>query len=471
MNETERSLHFAPLQSRWQAKSFILYSPIMIAILWYGLEWRSTYKFLTQKQWVSPSEITIFDEKTDLELPEWVQSVLWATCYDQLVSGDYDQIWRSPGITNHILQDKLSNPDDFASIFDSIISQTQYFFDHYTGIKIGITGTKGKSQTATVCYMTMQEAWLSVGIAGNIGKPVFDIIDFGDQPDYVVYEMSSFMLESLGEFDLDIWVFNTLYSTHTREHDGFEHYVAAKMRLVDTSETVLIGLQARDALLQLWYTLDDEAIIYGAEWYYTFTTWDPCGVFWVWDQAVLDDAHMLIQWVHNRTNFCSVVGICDLLQIDLTHLDTVFKSFGGLDHRMQNLGTHHNIQWINDAIATTPQATMAAITTYGEQIDTLLYGGIEWDYDHSWVVQQIIQYGIQNLILFPDSGHHIAQWLQKSWYSANILETHDMSVAIAFAKKHTAAGALCLLSCGSPSFSCWSGFEEKGRLFGEFAVG
>jgi len=120
------------------------------------------------------------------------------------VSGDYDQIWRSPGITNHILQDKLSNPDDFASIFDSIISQTQYFFDHYTGIKIGITGTKGKSQTATVCYMTLQEAGLSVEIAGNIGKPVFDIIDFESQPDYVVYEMSSFMLESLSEFSLDI---------------------------------------------------------------------------------------------------------------------------------------------------------------------------------------------------------------------------------------------------------------------------
>jgi len=43
-----------------------------------------------------------------------------------------------------------------------------------------------------------------VEIAGNIGKPVFDIIDFDDQPDYVVYEMSSFMLESLGEFSLDI---------------------------------------------------------------------------------------------------------------------------------------------------------------------------------------------------------------------------------------------------------------------------
>jgi len=44
---------------------------------------------------------------------------------------------------------------------------------------------------------------------------------------------------------------------------------------------------------------------------------------------------------------------------------------------MQNLGTYHDITWINDAIATTPEATIAAITTFGNAVDTLFYGGIE----------------------------------------------------------------------------------------------
>ncbi len=442
----------------------ILYSLHMIAILWYWLEWKSTYGFLTTKLWIAPDLITILDEKTDIELPDEVSSVLWPDCYDSLTQ--YDQIRRSPGITNHILRSKLSNPDDFAAIFAAIASQTQYFFDHYTGFKIGITGTKGKSQTSTVCYLTLQQAGLDVKIVGNIGKPVFDIIDFDDQPDYVVYEMSSFMLESLGDFALDIGVFNTLYSTHTSEHDGFDYYVQAKMRLVDASGAILLWHQTVQALAELdIQTPADQTVIYGADGYYRFVDWDPSGVFWVWDEAVLDDSGMLIQWYHNRTNFCSVLGICDMLDVDLAHLQTVLQTFGWLEHRMQNLGIYHDILWINDAIATTPQATAAALDTYTDQVDTLLYGGIEWEYDHTIIVDRIIQYGINNLVLFPDSGHHIKTWLQKSWYSANILETCEMSEAVAFAKKHTASDAICLLSCGSPSFSCWSGYKEKGELF------
>jgi len=67
------------------------------------------------------------------------------------------------------------------------------------------------------------------------------------------------------------------------------------------------------------------------------------------------------------------------------------------------VGTHHNIIRYNDAIATTPQATCAALDSFGDKIDTLFYGGIEGEYDHQLVAQKIRDYNIRHLVLFPDT--------------------------------------------------------------------
>lgn len=434
----------------------------MIGILGYGLEWTSTYTFLTQKQWISPEEIIILDEKIDIKTPEWVKTSLWPACYDTLT--ECDEIRKSPGITHHIIRSKLSSVNDFEYIFEKLTSQTQYFMDHYNGVTIWVTGTKGKSMISTVLHLTLQDAGLDVEIVGNIGKPVFDIIDFEHQPAYVVYEISSYMLESLWTFHLDVGVFNTLYPTHIAEHDGYKNYIAAKWKLVENSDVVCMWHQAHEGYQEAWFEVDQEKIIiYGEHWDFTFTKGDPCGLFWSWDEAVCDDEGMLILWHHTRTNFCSIVGICTLLGIDAQHFKNTITSFWWLPHRLENIGTYHDIIWINDAIATTPQATIAAIETFGDKIDTLLYGGIEWTYDHSWVIELIQKHAIKNLVLFPDSWQHILAWLGPSEYE--VFETRDMAAAVAFAKQKTQSGKIVLLSCGSPSFSCWSGYVEKGELF------
>jgi UDP-N-acetylmuramoylalanine--D-glutamate ligase len=58
----------------------------------------------------------------------------------------------------------------------------------------------------------------NVLLAGNLGVPILDYIDEINEYDYVIYELSSFQLEALQDFSLDIGVFTALYRTHTREH-------------------------------------------------------------------------------------------------------------------------------------------------------------------------------------------------------------------------------------------------------------
>jgi len=60
---------------------------------------------------------------------------------------------------------------------------------------IGITGTKGKSTTSTLLYEFLIQAGYKVKLVGNIGNPVLDEVDLSDTYDYIVYEMSSYMLQ------------------------------------------------------------------------------------------------------------------------------------------------------------------------------------------------------------------------------------------------------------------------------------
>ena len=53
----------------------------------------------------------------------------------------------------------------------------------------------------------------------------------------------------------------------------------------------------------------------------------------------------------------------------------VIQNFRGLPHRLQSLGVHHGIEWIDDAISTTPESTIAALDALGDNVTTIILGG------------------------------------------------------------------------------------------------
>jgi len=432
-----------------------------IAILWYGLEGQSTYRFL-RAQWVPSRYINILDKNKQTPLPEGVQGQLWASYLDNLEQ--FDCIWRSPGITKTLIEQSTQQPlKDLP-----FISQTEYFLENYAGTVIWITWTKGKSTISTLTYLTLQHAEKNVLLAGNVGKPVLDLIDRTSPPDIVVYELSSFMIESVfsdwSGRKISIAIFNTLYSTHTAEHGWYEPYARAKMLLLDHATQHLIWAQAESTIKEQFpeMKLPENKVIYGNRWSYSRHD----GRFRNNEKKLFTDEGMLLVGEHNRENACAVIGICSLLGIDIQHLHVVLHTFWWLEHRLELVGTYHDIIRYNDAIATTPQATCAAIDSFGTKIDTLFYGGIRGEYDHQLVATKIHDYGIRHLVLFPDSGELLFELLdEETKGKINTLRTRSMHDAVVRAAQHTAPWSIALLSCGSPSFSVWSGFVEKGNLF------
>lgn len=75
---------------------------------------------------------------------------------------------------------------------------------------------------------------------------MLDEIDWKNPPDWVVYELSSHMLEYCHPH-LEIAVLGNIYPDHLVYHCGFENYKNAKLRILDDARYIVCGKQIIDS--------------------------------------------------------------------------------------------------------------------------------------------------------------------------------------------------------------------------------
>lgn len=423
-----------------------------IAILWYWKEWKSTLNFLLRHD-VKSENITVLDWKRADNLPEWVNSIIWDDYLKNL--SDFDLIFKSAWIRYYT---------EIIDVQDKVVTQVQFFFDNYKWKVIAVTASKWKTTTCSLAYHLLKTAWYDVKLVGNIWTAVFDEIDFETEHDYVVIELSSFMLETLKKqnFCSILW---SIYSVHLDWHGNMENYTKAKFNIINWSEYTIVNektLEDYDLVNKFW---DKNLIKY---WKTSRFTWNEQFYTKDWNQIFpLSDINII--WEHNLINISAIVALADLVWISDEVLQKAIQTFVAVRHRLQLVWTFKWISFYDDAIATTPDSTMAAMNAIGKNLETIFLWWIEWFwFDFPALVERIRTSNIKNIVFFPDSWEKIAKMLWEEWY--NTLHTRDMKEAVEFAYKYTWEWKVCLLSTASPSFSCWKNFEEKWDLFQQYVL-
>lgn len=432
-----------------------------IAILWYWKEWASTLRFL-QKNWILDYNITIFDKNLSLKIENFSWKIIvWENYLDTIWK--YDYIFKSPWISPYT--------NDLKKYNDKILTQAKIFFEYYEWKIITVTQTKGKSTTTTLIYNLLKNAWYNVKIVWNIWNPVLDEvelswkikaerlkdkdIDYKDY-DFIVYELSSYMLEELDNHHSFISVIWNIYKDHLDWHLNFENYKKAKLKILNNSDNLLIWSSLESDILK---NLENkEYKTFWEKWYYSFENND----FLIGNEIVLKKLSPKIPGNHNMINFSAILWVCDILKIDIDIFRNTVENFSGLPHRLENIWTFSWITFIDDAISTTPESTIEAIKTYWENIWTIFLWWTDRWYDFENLVLELKKYSIKNIVLFPESSSKIIKLLDESF---NFIKTREMKEAVKFAFKNTKKWKICLLSTASPSYSIWKNFEEKWDLF------
>ncbi|MGB0603654.1 MAG: glutamate ligase domain-containing protein, partial [Candidatus Latescibacterota bacterium] len=79
------------------------------------------------------------------------------------------------------------------------------------------------------------------------------------------------------------------------------------------------------------------------------------------------------------------------------------SGFRGLPHRLQHVGQQAEIDYYNDSLATTPDATIAAVRAL-EQPIILIAGGASKKADFAHLAQVISRTSVHSVLLLGDEG-------------------------------------------------------------------
>ena len=424
-----------------------------IAILGFGREGKSTYKFI--RKYIPNMNLTILD-KNSFELDDkLINKVSGDNYLDDL--DKYDLIIKSPGIS---LKDININ-----SFKDKLTSQLELLLEVFKNNIIGITGTKGKSTTSTLLYEVIKKERGNVFLVGNIGVPVFDEIELYNENSILVVEMSSHQLEFI-KVSPHIGIILNLYEDHL-DHDGsLDKYHHNKLNIFkyQNSSDYCIYSSDNDYLNKYMSNSTYKGIKYTVRFDFEDISNNSIRIkdkdIYINGEIVYKDKDRILLGDANLKNIMFVLTVCKILNLDFSMAYDVISKFRGLKYRMEYVGKYCNINFYSDTIATIPEATINAINSI-ENIDTLIIGGLDRGINYSDFIKFLNKCSVRNIVCMPETGYFIGKRLNNK----NVFYVDTLEEAVDVSIKNTISGMSCLLSPAAASYNQFKNFEEKGIAF------
>jgi UDP-N-acetylenolpyruvoylglucosamine reductase len=391
-----------------------------IAILGFGREGRSSFQFIRN---YLPEKHLFIHDKEIIEINDSNVTVISGENYLQNLN-DYDLILKTPGISFTQLNYYIAP--------EKISSQTALFLQFYGSQTIGITGTKGKSTTASLIYHILAKSGKKTVLAGNIGIPLFDMIENMDAQTFIVAELSAHQLEFV-QHAPHIAVLLNLYQEHLDHFNSFASYMQAKLNIAKYQNKADI----------LVYNQDDE---------------------WITKQLTQHRFLSDLYPYSSKIKQNAALTACKLLGISDDKINTATTSFIPLEHRQEFVAEKHGICFYNDSIATVPEATIYALKTLGE-VDTLLLGGYDRGIEYAILYDYLDKNPVENVVFMGPAGERMKSEWGCRGVARNTLTENDMQKIVQFAIIHTQKGKICLLSPAAASYDQYENFEARGKLF------
>jgi UDP-N-acetylmuramoyl-L-alanine---L-glutamate ligase len=350
----------------------------------------------------------------------------------------------------------------FAELRDSgirISSAADWFMSRHGGSTIGVTGTKGKSTTASFLGHLLNHIGVDAVVAGNIGTPLSDLSPGRDV--VVVAELSS-QQAALLTASPAVAIVTNLYEDHLDWHGDRDSYYLAKTNvfrrgarvLVTTPEVVAVldrlGVTPVDAELRLVDASDVRR---------TGSRSEPRDG---------DSSRSVMSYDHNVVNGAlAALAASEVVGRPVTpeEVEEAARTFQGLPHRLQTVRTTGRIRWIDDTLATTGESVAAALRSMAPADHVaLIVGGMDRHLDYGQL-DAYLRSGARrvSLIQAPTNGAVIGRGFARD----NPTCTHLVDSLEAAVR--TAASLpdvdVVLLSPGAASYDLFANYEAKASAY------
>lgn len=416
-----------------------------VLILGFGREGRSSFQLFKNVGGffcldVADGNPTIAEEKIDAKIiagPQYLD-----------VIDEYDIVMKSPGI---VLPREIS---DYKAM---ITCQIDLFMHEYGRQTVGITGTKGKSTTSTLLYHVLKESGRNTILAGNIGIPVFDILDQIEDETIIVVELSCHQLE-YNHFAPHMAALLNFYEDHLDHYGTYEKYCNAKRNIYrNQKENDLFFV--RDEFTPSADEYQSTLKIVAAS-HLPFVSWSDF------------EGGAPLRGEHNKINAAFVYDICKCLGVTDSEYMSAIASYKTLPHRLEYLGQKNGVEFFDDSISTTCESAISAMKSI-ENCGAILLGGMDRGIDYEPLIEYLLTSSPNHVICMYDSGKKLFDLLSNRMTVADkdkLYYASTLEEACSYAKRVAEVGSAVILSPAAASYGVFKNFEERGDKFKEYVM-
>ncbi len=348
-----------------------------------------------------------------------------------------------------------------------ITSEMEAFFEVCPCPIIGVTGSDGKTTTATLIAEMLRHAGHRVWLGGNIGTPLLDKAAQMCPTDCAVLELSSFQLMDL-HHSCHVAIVTNLAPNHLDMHRDMQEYVDAK-------KNIFLRQTERDTLI---LNMDNDLtagfvpLARGTVKGFSCRSDPENGLFfrddtiWRGNEPIVRREDILLPGMHNVENYMAAILAVEGLVSDDDVRD-VARHFGGVEHRIELVRVKDGVSFYNDSIASSPSRTVAGLRSFSRKV-ILIAGGYDKHIPYDVLGPEIVEH-VKLLVCTGATGEKIAAATEYAEnYRENqpeILKIDDFYEAVRTAAARAEAGDVVLLSPASAAFDKFKNFMVRGAEF------
>jgi UDP-N-acetylmuramoylalanine--D-glutamate ligase len=377
--------------------------------------------------------------------------------------------------------------DDTAA--PALVSEADLFLRLCPAPTIGVTGTKGKTTTASLTAAILAaDVDHPTVLGGNIGRPLIDELETLTPEHRVVVELSELQLATLSR-GTKVGVYTNVTADHLDRHGSLDAYRAAKRRLAElVAHDGALVLNADDGVVASFADASPAPVV-------SYTTGRPraggLGVEAGWIVAngvprldlaggglartlesgrvvALDD--LAIPGRHNISNALAAIAVGLLFGIQPLAIRVAARAFRGVEHRLETVAVIDGVRFVNDSQGTQPDAVIAALQAFEPPI-VLIAGGRDKGLDLSGLAREVGARATAAVVI-GESGPDLARLFAAAGL-ARIDRADDLDSAVRRAAdlareamtESSATDATVLLSPAAASFDMFTDYAERGHAF------
>ena len=356
-----------------------------------------------------------------------------------------------------------------------------------------ITGTNGKTTTATKIYELLDFAGYKARLAGNAGFSFAKLVADEEPLEYVVLELSSYQLENNPQIHSNIAGIINLTPDHLTRYKTVEDYYITKFNifskqtendfaLINLDDPVFLGLAEREKIKSLMKAKNvylskekkGNIFVYNNEIRIMNDLADRAEN--LSESEILEKSRFLIKvedlalkGVHNLENMLFLIGVAAIVKVPDEKVVEFLSSTKALEHRLENFFVKGNTTFINDSKGTNVESTLKAIDSFNNDIIMIL-GGDDKKIDNTELVKRIAE-KVERVYLIGDNAPLLINDMEKINYkNYKNLETLENVLNYIKENEDFEKDQTILFSPATSSFCQFRSFEHRGKVFKELTV-